>query len=197
MAESETKSLTARLVAAYVGKNSLTVVEVADLIQSTYRTLANIAEPSAVAVKLLEPALPVRKSVTPEYIACLECGKRQKALKRHIRTAHGLSPDEYRSKWSLAADYPMVAPNYAQHRSQLAVTFGLGRKKAEAVEAAPVAIKAKPSVVAKAKPAVAAEAKPLVPVEAKPTEALPSEDRPVEEQPLHRYPASRWAKPTG
>jgi len=122
--------LTAKLVAAYVRNNSTTAAELKDLIQTTYNALANAQAPAAPVVELT-PAVSVRKSVTPEAIICLECGAPQKMLKRHLDAAHGLSVDEYKAKWSLPSDYPVVAPNYATLRSELAVKIGLGRKRGD------------------------------------------------------------------
>lgn len=123
--------LAAKVVAAYLGKNTLAASEIPSLIQSTYSTLARLSSGQA-EVKLVVPSQPfvsTGKSVTPEALICLDCGRKLKTLKRHINNAHGLSEAEYRAKWSLPSDYPMVAPNYAEHRSQLAISLGLGRKK--------------------------------------------------------------------
>jgi len=123
-------SLTAKLVAAYLKNNSLAASNLPELIRSTYEALVGTAKPTILPVEPQQPALSIKKSVTPEAIFCLECGKSQKILKRHLETAHGLSVEDYRAKWSLPADYPMVAAAYAQRRSELAVQFGLGRKGA-------------------------------------------------------------------
>ena len=127
MAE-DTKVLAARLVAAYVRNNPVAVGDVAGLITSTYAALVGAASAPAGPVEIQQPAAPVKKSVTPDHLVCLECGKHQKMLKRHLATSHGLSAEEYRAKWSLASDYPMAAPNYAEKRSQMAIKIGLGRK---------------------------------------------------------------------
>lgn len=129
------KVLTAKLVAAYVGDNAVSIGDVPALIASTYAALVNTASPEPSSVERQLPAVSVKKSVAADAIVCLECGKRQKMLKRHLHTAHGLSVEDYRSKWSLPADYPMVAPDYAARRSQLAIDHGLGRKKSDEVEA--------------------------------------------------------------
>ena len=121
--------LTAKLVAAYLGKNPVAAGDVPDLIRSVHAVLVRIASPAPEPVEPQQPFVSIKKSVTPEAIICLECGKSQKMLKRHLATAHGLSVDAYRANWSLPAEYPMVAPNYAQHRSQLAIKIGLGRKR--------------------------------------------------------------------
>ena len=132
--------LTAKLVAAYAGNNTVTARDLVGLIRDTYAALANAEAPEAPAAAPHPPAVPIKRSVSPDAVICLECGKPQKTLKRHINSAHGLSVAEYRAKWDLPADYPMVAPSYAQRRSELAVEIGLGRKKgaeAAAEEAAP------------------------------------------------------------
>ena len=118
---------TARIVAAYLECNALAPGDVPALIRTTYAALAATESPEPVV--LPQPAVPVRKSVTPGAVICLDCGRPQKTLKRHIETAHGLSPERYRGKWGLPADYPMVAPDYAAHRSQLAIRIGLGQTR--------------------------------------------------------------------
>ncbi len=146
--------MAAEIVSAYVRNNSVPVSELPALLQSVHDSLGNIlngAKPEAVK-EPPQPKVPVKKSVTNDYIVCLEDGKRFKSLKRHLHSEHGLSPQEYRDKWSLAKDYPMVAPAYADARSNLAKTMGLGRKagtpamempepevEVEAVEPEPVA----------------------------------------------------------
>jgi predicted transcriptional regulator len=129
MADEKT-ALATRIVAAYLRRNSVAVSEIPELIRVTHTALARVVSPEPQQAERQQPAVTVKKSVTADAIACLECGKHQKMLKRHLQTAHGLTVDEYRAKWALPSDYPMVAPNYAQHRSQLAVKIGLGRKKA-------------------------------------------------------------------
>lgn len=122
------------IVAAYVSNNTVPTSQVSEVISTVFNSLNSLngrgANGSAVALK---PAVSVGRSVTPDYIVCLEDGKKLKMLKRHLRAAYGMSPDEYRSKWSLPADYPMVAPNYAQQRSAFAKKIGLGRKKGQKV----------------------------------------------------------------
>ncbi|MCK5930536.1 transcriptional regulator, MucR family [Fulvimarina manganoxydans] len=122
--------LTAEVVAAYVSNNSLPVAELPALISDVYsalgRTSAPAQQPQAEKPK---PAVPVKKSVTDDYIICLEDGKKFKSLKRHLMTHYNLTPEEYREKWDLPADYPMVAPNYAAARSRLAKQMGLGHKR--------------------------------------------------------------------
>jgi predicted transcriptional regulator len=119
--------LTAQIVAAHVAHNSVQSSGLPELIQQVYSTLVTIgAEPAEVEKR--QPAVPVKKSVFPDYIVCLDDGKKLKMLKRHLKTTYGLTPEQYRERWSLPHDYPMVAPNYAQHRSLLAKKIGLGRK---------------------------------------------------------------------
>jgi predicted transcriptional regulator len=126
--------LTANIVAAYVGNNAVAEADLPRLIATIYRALETApeggAERTADAAEL-KPAVPVRKSITPDYIICLEDGKKFKSLKRHLRTHYDLSPEQYREKWGLPLDYPMVAPNYAEARSSLAKKIGLGQNRAE------------------------------------------------------------------
>ena len=124
---SELLELTTEIVSAHVSNNTLPVNELPQLIQDVYRTLSSVGGTTS-AGERPQPAVPVKKSVTPEYIVCLEDGKKLKMLKRHLKTAYDMTPDEYRERWGLARDYPMVAPNYAKHRSSLAKKIGLGTK---------------------------------------------------------------------
>lgn len=119
--------LTAQIVSAHVSNNSVTVDALPALIQEVYRTLAGVGQAPA-PVDKPQPAVPIKKSVFPDYIICLEDGKKLKMLKRHLKTAYNMSPEEYRERWGLAADYPMVAPNYARQRSRLAKEIGLGTR---------------------------------------------------------------------
>ena len=121
--------LTAKIISAHVGNNQVAVAALPQLIQSVHRSLAaaGTAEP-APAPAPLTPAVPIRKSVFPDHIVCLEDGKKLKMLKRHLQTSYGMTPGQYREKWGLPADYPMVAPDYTSHRSTLAKQNGLGRK---------------------------------------------------------------------
>jgi len=125
--------LAADIVGAYVSNNSVPAADLPALIQSVHAALGATArgktEEPAVELK---PAVPIKKSITPDYLISLEDGKKYKSLKRHLRTAYDMSPEDYRAKWGLPADYPMVAPNYAAARSQLALKMGLGRKAAQA-----------------------------------------------------------------
>ena len=130
--ESETIiTLAADIVSAHVSNNNVATAEMPHLIESVYEALANAGQQAPVVVEKQEPAVSIRSSVKPDAIACLECGKKMKMLKRHLGTDHGFTPAEYRAKWNLASDYPLVAPEYAARRSELAVKFGLGRKPGE------------------------------------------------------------------
>jgi predicted transcriptional regulator len=132
--------IAADIVAAYVSNNSIAAADLPQLISQVHGALVKVSsgveEPKAVEIT---PAVSIKKSITPDYIICLEDGKKFKSLKRHLRTQYNMSPDEYRVKWGLPADYPMVAPNYAASRSALAKSMGLGQQRRKA---APVAVKA-------------------------------------------------------
>ncbi len=119
----------ARIIAAHLGNNSLPVSEVPALMRIVHKSLAEISSGAPVET-ILQPAVPIRRSITPDHIICLEDGKKLKMLKRHLRTAYDMSPEDYRIRWGLALDYPMVAPNYAKQRSALAKKFGLGKRRA-------------------------------------------------------------------
>ena len=123
----ELLELTTEIVAAHVSNNVLPVSDLPQLIQDVYKTLANVGNGDASSERL-QPAVSIKKSILPDYIVCLEDGKQLKMLKRHLKTAYNMSPEEYREKWGLPRDYPMVAPNYAKHRSSLAKKIGLGTK---------------------------------------------------------------------
>ncbi len=120
--------LTAEVVSAYAANNALPASELPDVIQSVHRTFQGLQNPESSNDAKSAPAVSVKRSVRADAIICLECGTEHKMLKRHLKTSHSLSVAEYRDKWNLKPDYPMVAPNYAQHRSELAKQFGLGRK---------------------------------------------------------------------
>lgn len=128
--EANLLDLTADIVASYVGNNTLATADIPNLIQAVHKALqdtvhaTNEPEPEP-----LKPAVPIKKSVTPDFIICLEDGKQFKSLKRHLRTHYNLTPDEYKEKWGLERDYPMVAPNYAEARSALAKQMGLGQQR--------------------------------------------------------------------
>ena len=128
-ADNDLIDLSADIVSAYVSHNALSVTDLPKLIADVHAALRNLQSPvAAEPVEELKPAVPVRKSVAPDFIICLEDGKKFKSLKRHLRTHYNLSPEEYREKWGLPSDYPMVAPNYSATRSRLAKDNGLGRK---------------------------------------------------------------------
>lgn len=122
--------MTAEIVAAYVSANQVTPQDLPGLIRTVHSALGglNLGAPSSIDLAQ-EPAISVKKSVTPDYIICLEDGKKFKSLKRHLRTRYNMSPEEYRAKWGLPHDYPMVAPNYAKERSNLAKRMGLGQAR--------------------------------------------------------------------
>ena len=122
-------ALTADIVAAHVSNNSVSVNDLPALIENVHGALTGIAGAGARADAKLEPAVSVRSSIKPDYIVCLEDGKKLKMLKRHLMTHYNMSPDDYRRKWGLSADYPMVAPNYAEQRRTLAKAIGLGTKR--------------------------------------------------------------------
>ena len=124
---SELLEFTTEIVAAHAGNNTVAPDDLPRLIQDVYRTLSGLGGQPALQDRP-KPAVTVKKSVFPDYIICLEDGKKLKMLKRHLRTAYNMTPEEYRERWGLAADYPMVAPNYAKHRSALAKKIGLGTK---------------------------------------------------------------------
>lgn len=120
-------TLTADIVAAHVSNNSVAVSDVATLISNVHNALAGLSSTAATPEIVLEPAVPIRNSVKREFIVCLDDGKKLKMLKRHLMTHYGMTPDDYRAKWGLPADYPMVAPAYAEQRRELAKAIGLGR----------------------------------------------------------------------
>ncbi len=119
--------LAADIVSSYVANNSVPTNSLPDLIAAVYTTMASLAEGSEVHGKPLNPAVPIKKSITDDYIICLEDGKKLKMLKRYLRSQYNLTPEEYRAKWGLPPDYPMVAPNYAARRSEFAKQIGLGK----------------------------------------------------------------------
>jgi predicted transcriptional regulator len=121
-------ALTTEIVAAHVSNNTVAVGDLPQLINHVYNSLANIGSVQAVPTERPQPAVPLKKSVHPDYIICLEDGKKLKMLKRHLKTAYNMTPEAYRERWGLTADYPMVAPNYARQRSRLAKEIGLGTR---------------------------------------------------------------------
>ncbi|KMO34608.1 MucR family transcriptional regulator [Methylobacterium variabile] len=134
MSESEASThrieLAADIVAAFVSNNSVPVTDLPGLIASVHAALGGLGHGEATEqAEPLTPAVPIKKSIMPDYLVCLEDGKKFKSLKRHLRTRYGLSPEDYRARWNLSPDYPMVAPNYAAARSELAKTMGLGQQR--------------------------------------------------------------------
>jgi predicted transcriptional regulator len=128
MSENELLRLSAQIVSAHVARNPVSTSELTSVIQSVYRALASAGDPVAEELPPQSPAVPIKKSVFPSYVVCLEDGKKLKMLKRHLMSAYGMTPDEYRAKWKLPLSYPMVAPDYAERRSTLAKENGLGRR---------------------------------------------------------------------
>jgi len=122
--------LTAQIVSAYVSNNTVAAADIPGLINQVHAALTRVSgKPGEAPAEPLRPAVSVKKSITPEYIVCLEDGKKFKSLKRHLRTQYNMTPEQYREKWALGPDYPMVAPNYAAARSQLAKQMGLGQQR--------------------------------------------------------------------
>ena len=122
--------LTAEIVSAYVSKNTVPAADIPGLINQVHAALARVSAKSGdTPAEPAKPAVSLKKSITPEYIVCLEAGKKFKSLKRHLRTRYGMTPEQYREKWGLPSDYPMVAPKYAEARSQLAKQMGLGQQR--------------------------------------------------------------------
>ena len=127
--EDELLRLTANIVASYVSNNKLSTEQVPEVVRTVNATLRKIEQSEIGAEnKTAEPAVPISQSITPDYLICLEDGRKLKMLKRHLRTTYGMTPSEYRVRWDLPADYPMVAPNYAKRRSEFAKKIGLGKK---------------------------------------------------------------------
>ena len=125
---SQILEMTADIVSAYVGNNEVSAAELPTLIQAIHASLSKVASgPVEAEPEPREPAVPIRKSISPDFLICLEDGRKFKSLKRHLRTKYDMSPEDYRAKWGLPKDYPMVAPNYAKARSELAKQMGLGQ----------------------------------------------------------------------
>jgi len=121
-------ALTANIVSSHVSNNPVSGDSLNKMIREVYETLSTVGGPAEAKAQRPEPAVPVKKSVTPDYVICLEDGKKLKMLKRHLSTAYNMTPEQYRERWGLPADYPMVAPNYAKQRSRLAREIGLGTR---------------------------------------------------------------------
>ena len=145
IAPPSTLEYAAQIVSAHVSNNSVQSSDLPALIQQVYTALTTLGSAPAQAVEKREPAVPVRKSVFPDYIICLEDGKKLKMLKRHLMTSYDLTPDAYRERWGLPSNYPMVAPNYAERRSALAKSIGLGNRKPRVAAAEEPAEAAKPA----------------------------------------------------
>lgn len=128
MGAGELLTLTSDIVSAHVANNTVAPAELPQLIEDVYRTLSGVGQEPEPKPERPQPAVPIKKSVTPDHIICLEDGKKLKMLKRHLKTAYDMTPEQYRERWNLPADYPMVAPNYAEQRSALAKEIGLGTK---------------------------------------------------------------------
>lgn len=135
MADEELIALTADIVSAHVGNNSIAVADVPALISMVHTALTGLGKAPELETPAQAPAVSIRASVKPDYIVCLEDGKKLKMLKRHLMTHYKMTPEQYRTKWKLPADYPMVAPAYASQRKDLALKIGLGKKKAEGAPA--------------------------------------------------------------
>jgi predicted transcriptional regulator len=135
ISDGEMLQMTASVVSAYVGNNTLTPTQIPDVIKTVHGSLASLGRAGG-GRDLPRPAVPIRRSITPDYIVCLEDGRKLKMLKRHLRTTYNMTVEDYRHKWGLPIDYPMVAPNYAKQRSAFAKRIGLGRRAARPVAAA-------------------------------------------------------------
>ena len=120
--------LTTEIVSSHVANNPVAIQDIPDLIRQVYGTLTTIDQGPSAQADRPQPAVPIKRSITPDNIICLEDGRKLKMLKRHLKTAYNMTPEDYRERWGLPADYPMVAPNYARQRSNLAKKIGLGRK---------------------------------------------------------------------
>ena len=154
-------TLTSDIVAAHVSNNGVSVEDVTSLITNVYGALSGLGQSAAVEEKRPDPPVSIRASIKPDYIVCLEDGKKLKMLKRHLMTHYNLTPEQYRSRWGLPGDYPMVAPNYAQKRRELAKKIGLGRKPRAKPSAKPTTKpSAKPTARSSVKPATKPAAKP-------------------------------------
>jgi predicted transcriptional regulator len=127
----ELLALTTEIVAAYLSNNTLATNEIPGVIEQVFKTLAQVSIDGGSVADRPQPAVPIKRSVNPDFIVCLEDGKKLKMLKRHLKTAYNMTPEEYRERWGLPADYPMVAPNYAKQRSKLAKDIGLGTRGRE------------------------------------------------------------------
>lgn len=130
---SDLLQLTAEIISSHVANNTVDGNELSSLIQKVYQTLSELGISKTTVSDRLEPAVPIKKSIHPDYLVCLEDGKKLKMLKRHLKTAYNMTPEQYKERWNLPSDYPMVAPNYANQRSQLAKNIGLGTQRRKTV----------------------------------------------------------------
>ncbi|MGN7438259.1 MAG: MucR family transcriptional regulator [Alcanivorax sp.] len=121
-------SLTTEIVSSYVSNNTVDSGDLPAVIDQVYKSLSGVSAEGTITADRPQPAVPIKRSITPDYLICLEDGKKLKMLKRHLKTAYGMSPEQYRERWGLPADYPMVAPSYAEKRSKLAKDIGLGTR---------------------------------------------------------------------
>lgn len=128
MSGNEILTLTTEIVSAHLANNNVNTDDIPALIRKVHETMLQLQHEKEIHGTTLTPSVPVKKSITPDYLICLDDGKQLKMLKRHLKTAYGMTPDDYRAKWNLPADYPMVAPNYAKKRSKLAKEIGLGKR---------------------------------------------------------------------
>ncbi|CCW16536.1 transcriptional regulator [Sphingobium indicum BiD32] len=142
-------TLTADIVSAHVANNSVTIADLPSLIAGVYGALAGLKAPRSAEEAAPQPAVSIRRSIRPDTIVCLEDGQQMKMLKRHLMTHHQMTPGDYRAKWNLPADYPMVAPNYAERRRALALKIGLGRKSAKSAPTPAIAPAKKPKTLRK------------------------------------------------
>lgn len=131
MPSEDLAQITADIVAAHVSNNAVAVGDVPNLIQRVHEALSGLTDPAEEEKKTKEPAVSIRASVKPDYLVCMECGRRQKTLRRHLQSAHGMTPEQYRQDYGLPADYPMTAPDYSEQRREMAKKIGLGRKPGE------------------------------------------------------------------
>ena len=182
--KNEILGLTADIVAAHVANNRVAANEVSDLIVQVHAALSGLTAPKTEAAPELQPAVPIRSSVKHDYIVCLEDGKKLKMLKRYLRTNYSMTPEDYRTKWKLPRDYPMVAPAYAEQRRGLARKIGLGRKRPDAVASAtvPAAVKTAPKPRAAKADVAAPTAKTTAPKRGRPAKAqVPAKTTPATE----------------
>lgn len=135
MTNEQLVELTADIVSAHVANNTVSVSDIANLVQRVHEALASLGTPAVEPQQDKVPVVSVRASIKPDHLVCMECGRKQKTLKRHLQNAHGMSPDQYRTDYGLPRDYPMVAPDYSKRRSEMAQAIGLGRRPKTDVDA--------------------------------------------------------------